>query len=386
MSNIRISRQLVLSQSIAHQKKNNSFDKNSISFQNIKLNNNNCTINNIKEKKYHKIFFNQLFNNKSDKVNVTKLIKYNENKTKEDFIKETPINKYKKIRCSSMEYNNNIPQKNISNNSLFKKENKLSMIINVNKNIEKKNEIKENKKKLIKKCQNENLENKKKQIKKIQNTLNSRLSSIDTKKNKSTIINLIQTYTAYNTAFNEYIKLLSLNEEINLLNSIKLGFSNLFNKYNQLNQKINKKEKKSEENSSSKKSTNYKETISTIISIKDRKTMPIIINRKSNSNSHSQDDKNSFEKMNKTCLNPISRINKSNEIDDDDNINLTDLESVRFCDKISMRLIQPYKAIPKLDLSSFTSKNNLKKSNLNNKTNLNISNKKKEKKNKQFNI
>ena len=112
--------------------------------------------------------------------------------------------------------------------------------------------------------------------------------------------------------------------------------------------------------------------------LNNKKTFPININKKS---LNLKENKKTIEKINKTCLETKSKItNTNNEINDDDNINLTDLESVRFCDKISMRLIQPYKAIPKLDLSFFTIKNNKhKEKNINQGVNMNIPSKKKKK-------
>ena len=65
-----------------------------------------------------------------------------------------------------------------------------------------------------------------------------------------------------------------------------------------------------------------------------------MVNSKSNSNNNS--------------------INKS-----DNNINLTDLESITFCDKIKMKQINSYNHIPRLDLSLFNKKNTLYKSFLN---------------------
>ena len=190
---------------------------------------------------------------------------------------------------------------------------------------------------------------------------------------------------AYYSAFDEYIKLISSNDEINLLNTIKLGFANIFNRFSKLNQKKivfehNEKKiiKKNEDNSFSFKSTNKETNSMSLKTLNNKKTFPININKKT---LNLKENKKTIEKINKTCLETKSKItNTNNEINDDDNINLTDLESVRFCDKISMRLIQPYKAIPKLDLSFFTIKNNKhKEKNINQGVNMNIPSKKKKK-------
>jgi hypothetical protein len=196
---------------------------------------------------------------------------------------------------------------------------------------------------------------------------------------------LFQSFSAYYSAFDEYIKLISSNDEINLLNTIKLGFANIFNRFSKLNQKKivfehNEKKiiKKNEDNSFSFKSTNKETNSMSLKTLNNKKTFPININKKT---LNLKENKKTIEKINKTCLETKSKItNTNNEINDDDNINLTDLESVRFCDKISMRLIQPYKAIPKLDLSFFTIKNNKhKEKNINQGVNMNIPSKKKKK-------
>ena len=370
MSKIKISRQLIFSQSVGPQKKNNSisFEKNNL---NMKLN----TLEHSKDKKYNKVFFNQLLNNNKEKLKVSKLIKKNYN-TKTDLIRKTIINS-RKLRCSSMEYNNNIPKYSV-NNSISKKEINSSISINLKKNFEKKNQFVKNK-------IEEELEiTKNKKIKKINYTLNSLLSSIDFNNDENNLLMLFQSFSAYYSAFDEYIKLISSNDEINLLNTIKLGFANIFNRFSKLNQKKivfehNEKKiiKKNEDNSFSFKSTN-KETNSMSLKTLNNKTFPININKKT---LNLKENKKTIEKINKTCLETKSKItNTNNEINDDDNINLTDLESVRFCDKISMRLIQPYKAIPKLDLSFFTIKNNKhKEKNINQGVNMNIPSKKKKK-------
>ena len=362
MSKIKISRQLIFSQSVGPQKKNNSisFEKNNL---NMKLN----TLEHSKDKKYNKVFFNQLLNNNKEKLKVSKLIKKNYN-TKTDLIRKTIINS-RKLRCSSMEYNNNIPKYSV-NNSISKKEINSSISINLKKNFEKKNQFVKNK-------IEEELEiTKNKKIKKINYTLNSLLSSIDFNHDEKNLLMLFQSFSAYYSAFDEYIKLISSNDEINLLNTIKLGFANIFNRFSKLNQKKivfehNEKKiiKKNEDNSFSFKSTNKETNSMSLKTLNNKKTFPININKKT------------IEKINKTCLETKSKItNTNNEINDDDNINLTDLESVRFCDKISMRLIQPYKAIPKLDLSFFTIKNNKhKEKNINQGVNMNIPSKKKKK-------
>ncbi len=371
MSKIKISRQLIFSQSVGPQKKNNSisFEKNNL---NMKLN----TLEHSKDKKYNKVFFNQLLNNNKEKLKVSKLIKKNYN-TKTDLIRKTIINS-RKLRCSSMEYNNNIPKYSV-NNSISKKEINSSISINLKKNFEKKNQFVKNK-------IEEELEiTKNKKIKKINYTLNSLLSSIDFNHDENNLLMLFQSFSAYYSAFDEYIKLISSNDEINLLNTIKLGFANIFNRFSKLNQKKivfehNEKKiiKKNEDNSFSFKSTNKETNSMSLKTLNNKKTFPININKKT---LNLKENKKTIEKINKTCLETKSKItNTNNEINDDDNINLTDLESVRFCDKISMRLIQPYKAIPKLDLSFFTIKNNKhKEKNINQGVNMNIPSKKKKK-------
>ena len=371
MSKIKISRQLIFSQSVGPQKKNNSisFEKNNL---NMKLN----TLEHSKDKKYNKVFFNQLLNNNKEKLKVSKLIKKNYN-TKTDLIRKTIINN-RKLRCSSMEYNNNIPKYSV-NNSISKKEINSSISINLKKNFEKKNQFVKNK-------IEEELEiTKNKKIKKINYTLNSLLSSIDFNHDENNLLMLFQSFSAYYSAFDEYIKLISSNDEINLLNTIKLGFANIFNRFSKLNQKKivfehNEKKiiKKNEDNSFSFKSTNKETNSMSLKTLNNKKTFPININKKT---LNLKENKKTIEKINKTCLETKSKItNTNNEINDDDNINLTDLESVRFCDKISMRLIQPYKAIPKLDLSFFTIKNNKhKEKNINQGVNMNIPSKKKKK-------
>ena len=111
-------------------KKNNSisFEKNHLT---IKLQ----TLEHSNEKKYNKVFFNQLLNNNKEKFKVSKLIKKNYN-TKTDLIRKTIINN-RKFRCSSMEYNNNIPKYSM-NNSISKKEINNNISINLKNNLKKK--------------------------------------------------------------------------------------------------------------------------------------------------------------------------------------------------------------------------------------------------------
>jgi hypothetical protein len=183
MSKIKISRQLIFSQSVGPQKKNNSisFEKNNL---NMKLN----TLEHSKDKKYNKVFFNQLLNNNKEKLKVSKLIKKNYN-TKTDLIRKTIINN-RKLRCSSMEYNNNIPKYSV-NNSISKKEINSSISINLKKNFEKKNQFVKNK-------IEEELEiTKNKKIKKINYTLNSLLSSIDFNNDENNLLMLFQSFSAY---------------------------------------------------------------------------------------------------------------------------------------------------------------------------------------------
>ena len=373
MSKIKISRQLIFSQSVGPQKKNNSisFEKNNL---NMKLK----TLEHSNEKKFNKVFFNQLLNNNKERFKVSKLIKKSYN-TKTDLIRKTIINN-RKLRCSSMEYNNNIPKYSV-NNSLSKKEINSNISINLKKNFEKKNEFVKNKIEDLEIIKNKN-------IKKINYTLNSLLSSIDFNNDEKNLLFLFQSFSAYYSALDEYIKLITSNDEITLLNTIKLGFANIFNIFSKLNQtkivfahnekKTIIKDKNNEENSFSFKSTNKETNSMSFKTLTNKKTFPININKKS---LNLKENKKNIEKINQTCLEPNNKItNTNNEINDDDNINLTDLESVRFCDKISMRLIQPYKAIPKLDLSFFHIKNNkYKAKNLNQGFNMNIPSKKKKK-------
>ena len=319
----KISRQIIFSESVGFQKKNNSisFDKKSL---NMKLSKNNFTIEHSHDNKKNRIF--HLLNH-NEKFKISKLIKKNYD-SKAKIIRKNILNK--KIRCSSMEFNNNIPNKHL--NSIYKKD----ISINLNKTKEKKS-------------------NRDNEIKRINNTLNSFISSINFKKNENNLLYILQSYSVYYSALDEYIKLLSSKEEINLLNIIKLGFGKIFYKL----QKIKSIKDKFDENSFSFKSTN-KETNS--FKTLNKKIIPI------NKKIISKDNKKLIDKMNKTCLNSvkIKDDNNKNEILETDNINLTDLESIRFCDKISMREINPYHAIPKLDLSFFNCQNKQSNKKINN--------------------
>ena len=64
-------------------------------------------------------------------------------------------------------------------------------------------------------------------------------------------------------------------------------------------------------------------------------------------------------------MNSKSNSNNNSINHSDDNINLSDLESITFCDKIEMKQINSYNHIPKLDLSLFNKKNKLYTSFLN---------------------
>ena len=141
------------------------------------------------------------------------------------------------------------------------------------------------------------------------------------------------------------------------MQKIKEGFKTVFNAYNKFNQKLIllnsqikkdfqtlfKKKVKKKENSNKKISSNK---------TNDSDQIP---------NLNQQIKNNSIFSKSRTIINSKSNSNSNS----DENINLTDLESITFCDKIEMKQINSYNHIPKLDLSLFNKKNRIYTSFLN---------------------
>ena len=137
----------------------------------------------------------------------------------------------------------------------------------------------------------------------------------------------------------DYIKLISSIEEKNLLSEIKVGIDKLFNLMGKINQNLliqNLKYKKE----------NEKNNLFKIDKIKIDANTPKkqkLIQYQQYSKIHKDKKKDSFNINNKEKI----------DLSEDSNISYSELDSIRFNDKIKMKKISSYDTIPKLNLKFY---------------------------------
>lgn len=263
----------------------------------------------------------------------------------------------KKIRCSSTDNYDKINMKNKEYNSSFSFSN-LSPLHNSITNMNKFMDIKTYSSKnlhyhssgdikyFLKKNKNKN-----ECLKKINKMLDSSISIFNKNYNNIQEENLMQKFLIYIIAFEDFIKLIEVKEEKDLLSKIKNGIEEIIKK---LNYQCNKL-KNAEPDFSNK----YKTKLSKI-KLANQKLIDTFKKKKENSilnkTQNSQFSiKNFFSEKN--LINSIEvdhsrNIKKKNEKENEED--LSDLESVRFSDKIIMKRTNSTKLIPKLDLSFFS--------------------------------
>ena len=369
---MNINRKKFISQSMNNSRVNDDTYSSELdifkNYNNKKLNNRTVNSNSsYKQNKNqnNKMLYYQLLYNSPKYINIVKLKESIIRNSKSPSLKFTSPKKKKKKRSTSMDYLDNFILKN--NLNTFKNYNKVNK--NIIKDKRKKCTINENNN-LIKNYNNNdkniNLPSKKNLlIKKI----NDNLSSFILKSNKisySDSSNFNSKFFTYLNAFDNYIKLISCKEEKDLLQKIKEGFKTVFNAYNKFNQKLillNSQIKKDFQTLFKKKVKKKENSNKKISSNKTNDSVQISNLKKSNSSiySNQQIKNNSVFSKSKTIINSMSNSNSNS----DENINLTDLESITFCDKIEMKQINSYNHIPKLDLSLFNKKNRIYTSFLN---------------------
>ena len=369
---MNINRKKFISQSMNNSRVNDDTYSSELdifkNYNNKKLNNRTVNSNSsYKQNKNqnNKMLYYQLLYNSPKYINIVKLKESIIRNSKSPSLKFTSPKQYKKNRSTSMDYLDNFILKN--NLNTFKNYNKVNK--NIIKDKRKKCTINENNN-LIKNYNNNdkniNLPSKKNLlIKKI----NDNLSSFILKSNKisySDSSNFNSKFFTYLNAFDNYIKLISCKEEKDLLQKIKEGFKTVFNAYNKFNQKLillNSQIKKDFQTLFKKKVKKKENSNKKISSNKTNDSVQISNLKKSNSSiySNQQIKNNSVFSKSKTIINSMSNSNSNS----DENINLTDLESITFCDKIEMKQINSYNHIPKLDLTLFNKKNRIYTSFLN---------------------
>ena len=368
---MNINRKKFISQSMNNSKMNDDTYSSELdifkNYNNKKLNNrtvnSNSSYKQDKNQK-NKMLYYQLLYNSPKYINMVKLKESIIRNSKSPSLKFNSPKQCRKNRSSSIDYLDNfILKNNINDIKNFQKDNKNNIrdkrkkfSINENYNLIKKYNY--NKDKKIYSPSKKNL-----LIKKINDNLSSFLSRSN-KISYSDYSNFNSKFCTYLNAFDNYINLISCKEEKDLLHKIKEGFKTVFNAYNKFNQKLIllnsqikkdfqalfKKITKKKENSNKKISNN-----------KTNDSVQISNLKKSNSSlySNQQLKNNSILTKIKTMMNSKSNSNNNSINHSDDNINLTDLESITFCDKIEMKQINSYNHIPKLDLSLFNKKNKL---------------------------
>ena len=256
-----------------------------------------------------------------------------------------PINT-KKIRSSSID-TENISVKHFSFSNLSPLHNKVSNIKRIldiktysNKNIINHSHKETN-------FLMEKIKKKNENIKKIKNMLDNSVDIFNKNINKINDDNLMQKLVIYLIALDDFIKLLEIKDEKELLTRIKKGIEDIIQNIN-YNYKKLLNEKTSISNYNTVQITKTKETNQRLIDSFKKRTEYNNINTH---NSHFYLKKFFSEKNISNSINYNSRNNKNKSIIEE---NLSDLESVRFLDKIIMKRTNSSKIIPKLDLSFFS--------------------------------
>ena len=306
-------------------------------------------IKNISKIKFHDI----LYNNKK-KVNLTKLLK-KKNSISRASLKNLAMNYQKKNYSSSIDYNYTSLKKNM--NFSLSNINQAPSLSNITISFKPKEIIPKSTKffEINNYCfKNDNEENnffskiefnKNKKIKNISMNLENSLSQFNIDEdNEDNILLIYKKLLTYLSALDNYIKLISSIEEKNLLSEIKEGIDKLFNIMGKINQNLlieNLKFKKENEKKNSIKIDKIKLDGNNTI-----KQKFIQYQQYSKIDKHSKKD--SFNIKN----------NEKEDLIDDSNISYSELDSIRFNDKIKMKKISSYESIPKLNLKFYNTMSN----------------------------
>ena len=263
----------------------------------------------------------------------------------------------KKIRCSSTDNYDKINMKNKEYNSSFSFSN-LSPLHNSITNMNKFMDIKTYSSKnlhyhssgdikyFLKKNKNKN-----ECLKKINKMLDSSISIFNKNYNNMQEENLMQKFLIYIIAFEDFIKLIEVKEEKDLLSKIKNGIEEIIKK---LNYQCNKLKNAEPDFSNKYKSKLSKLKIANqkLIDTFKKKKENSILNKTQNSQFSIKNFFSEKNLINSVEVDHSRNIKKKNENENEED--LSDLESVRFSDKIIMKRTNSTKLIPKLDLSFFS--------------------------------
>ena len=306
-------------------------------------------IKNISKIKFHDI----LYNNKKT-TNLTKILK-KKNSISRASLKNLAMNYQKKNYSSSIDYNYTSLKKNM--NFSLSNINQGPSLSNISISFKPKEIIPKSTKffEINNYCfKNDNEENnffskiefnKNKKIKNISMNLENSLSQLNIDEDKEDNILLIyKKLLTYLSALDNYIKLISSIEEKNLLSEIKEGIDKLFNIMGKINQNLlieNLKFKKENEKKNSIKIDKIKLDGNNTIKQK-------FIQYQQYSKIDKDSKKDSFNIKN----------NEKEDLIDDSNISYSELDSIRFNDKIKMKKISSYESIPKLNLKFYNTMSN----------------------------
>ena len=306
-------------------------------------------IKNISKIKFHDI----LYNNKKT-TNLTKILK-KKNSISRASLKNLAMNYQKKNYSSSIDYNYTSLKKNM--NFSLSNINQGPSLSNISISFKPKEIIPKSTKffEINNYCfKNDNEENnffskiefnKNKKIKNISMNLENSLSQLNIDEdNEDNILLIYKKLLTYLSALDNYIKLISSIEEKNLLSEIKEGIDKLFNIMGKINQNLlieNLKFKKENEKKNSIKIDKIKLDGNNTIKQK-------FIQYQQYSKIDKDSKKDSFNIKN----------NEKEDLIDDSNISYSDLDSIRFNDKIKMKKISSYESIPKLNLKFYNTMSN----------------------------
>ena len=309
----------------------------------------NNLISGIPIKNISKLNFHNILYKSKRKVNFTKIIK--RKSISRSSAKNLSFNNIKKNHSSSIDYNETPLKKNMN---ISLSNNNLDPLSNITISFKPK-EIMPKSTKLFE-INNYNFKNEKidknyifskvdinrtKKIKTISFNLETSLNQLKINEEKDVNLLLYKKYLAYFIALEDYIKLISSNDEKNLLNNIKLGIDNLFNIMGKINQKL------LIQNSRIKRENELKNPLINEIKINESTKLK-----------NSSFKKNKKKNKENNDLNDSYTLNKNEKKSDESNLSFSDLDSIRFNDKIKMKRINSFDSIhsiPKLNLKFFNS-------------------------------
>ena len=301
-----------------------------------------------------KIKFHDILYNNKKTTNLTKILK-KKNSISRASLKNLAMNYQKKNYSSSIDYNYTSLKKNM--NFSLSNINQGPSLSNISISFKPKEIIPKSTKffEINNYCfKNDNEENnffskiefnKNKKIKNISMNLENSLSQLNIDEdNEDNILLIYKKLLTYLSALDNYIKLISSIEEKNLLSEIKEGIDKLFNIMGKINQNLlieNLKFKKENEKKNSIKIDKIKLDGNNTIKQK-------FIQYQQYSKIDKDSKKDSFNIKN----------NEKEDLIDDSNISYSELDSIRFNDKIKMKKISSYESIPKLNLKFYNTMSN----------------------------